>query len=214
MQNRFRLLLAASAASLIAGCSKQATEEAAPAEPASEPEAAEVEPMMEAETDTAPIGSATITITLENNAPVFSAVSSGYCIPHESCVSGVNLNAEGNVDLSTFPEGDITINVTLDDAAWAANYRFPSDPYQAVAIVIWPAGTSEPTPTFGQANWPAEFQAPSVSSDQRTLTFIDDDDDQQNYEYDIGLNGPNGRVVLDPKIENGGEPPEPEPVPQ
>lgn len=195
-----RILLATSAAALAVACAKKA-EEAAPAETAGTDAVAT---MAEAEDDPNIVGSATISITLTNNAPVFSAVASGYCIPHESCVSGVNLDAEGNVDLSTFPDGDITISVSLDDSAWNAGYKFPSDPYQGVAIVIWPSGTTEPTPVFGQANWPAEFAAPTVSSDLRTLSFIDDDADQQNYEYDIGLDGPNGRVVLDPEIKNGG----------
>jgi hypothetical protein len=193
------MLLAACSAPLALACSKQA-EEAAPAETAAIVEA----DAADAATDSDPIGSATISVTLVNNAPAFSSVASGYCIPHESCMSGVNLTAEGNVDLTEFPEGDITINVTLDDTMWAANYRFPSDPYQAVAVVIWPAGAPEPSPVFGQANWPAEFAPPSVSSDLRTISFVDDDDDQQNYEYDIALDGPNGRIVLDPEIKNGG----------
>jgi hypothetical protein len=201
-----RLLLAVSTAALAAACEKKAE---APAEPAaaepvveavSEPE---VEPMMEAVEDAAPIGSANITVTLTNGVPAFGTVSEGACAPDGgSCVSGINLNAAGNVDLSGFPPGDITINVNLDATVTGAGYSFPSDPYAAVAIVVIPAGSiTSPVPVFGQANWPAEFDAPTVSG--ATLSFIDKEDDQQAYEYAIQLMRSDGTMVkMDPKIEN------------
>lgn len=201
-----RLMLAASAATLVFACARKAEEPAAETPIAEEaaPETEAAEPIAEAETDPNQIGTANIAITLNAGEPAFGSVASGFCAPGGGCAGGINLDAEGNVDLSQFPAGDIEISVAFDDVSWAAGYRFPSDPYQAVAIVIWPAGTTEPTPTFGQASWPAEFQAPTVSPDLRTLTFIDDDADQQNYEYDIGITAADGsRIVMDPEIKNG-----------
>ena len=45
---------------------------------------------------------------------------------------------------------------------------------------------------------------PAVSSDQKSVSWTDLESDQNVYEYSIGLDGPNGRVVMDPKISNGG----------
>lgn len=204
-----RLLLAASAAALVFGCAKKAEEAPAAAAPAEEV-VAEAEPAAEpvAEPEVmaevgAPIGSANVTVTMTNGAPAFGAVSEGACTPGGSCVGGINLNAAGDVDLSGFPPGDITVNVVLDPSVTGAGYSYPSDPYAAVAIVVIPPGTvTAPIPVFGQANWPAEFDAPSVSG--ATVTFIDKEDDQDAYEYSIQLQGPNGMVVMDPKIQNGG----------
>jgi hypothetical protein len=202
-----RVLLAVSVIALVSACAKKgdAPAEPAAAEPAVEAVAEpEAEPVVEAEVaDAAPIGSANITVTMTNGAPAFGTVSEGACAPGGgSCVSGINTNAAGNVDLTGFPPGDITINVNLDSSVTGAGYSFPSDPYQAVAIVVIPAGSiTAPIPVFGQANWPAEFDAPSVSG--ATLSFVDKEDDQQAYEYSIQLQGPNGMLVMDPKIQNG-----------
>jgi hypothetical protein len=203
-----RLLLAASCAALAVACAKK-EEAAAPAEKVEEAVVAEApadEPMVEAEVmaEAAPIGSANVTVTMTNGAPAFGTVSEGACAPGGgSCVSGINLAAAGNVDLSGFPPGDITINVNLDSSVTGAGYSFPSDAWQAVAIAVIPPGTvTAPIPVFGQANWPAEFDAPSVSS--ATLSFVDKEDDQNAYEYSIQLQGPNGMMVMDPKIQNGG----------
>jgi len=210
------LMLAASAATLVFACAKKA-EEAAPAAAAEEVVAAEepaAEPMVEAEVaDAAPIGSVNVTITMTNGQPAFGAVSEGACAPGGGCFGGVNLNAAGNVDLSGFPPGDVTINVNLDSSATSAGYSFPSDPWQAVAIAVIPPGTvTAPVPVFGQANWPAEFDAPSVSS--ATLSFVDKEDDQQAYEYSIQLARSDGSMtVIDPIIKNGGKPPVPAPAP-
>ncbi len=203
-----RLLLAVSAIALIGACAKKEDAPAAPA--AAEPvvEAVvepEVEPMLDAVADAAPIGSANITVTLTNGLPAFGTVSEGACAAGGgSCVSGINLAAAGNVDLTGFPPGDITINVNLDSSVTGAGYSFPSDPYQAVAIVVIPAGTiTAPIPVFGQSNWPAEFDAPSVSG--ATLSFVDKEDDQQAYEYAIQLMRSDGTTLtMDPKITNGG----------
>ena len=199
-----RLMLAASAATLAFGCAKKAEE--APVAPAEDIVAAEepaAEPMVEAEVaDAAPIGSADITVTMTNGAPAFGSVSEGACAPGGGCIGGINTNAAGDVDLTGFPPGDITINVNLDSTVTGAGYSFPSDPYAAVAIVVIPPGTvTAPIPVFGQANWPAEFDAPSVSG--ATLSFVDKEDDQNAYEYSITLQGPNGALVIDPKITNG-----------
>lgn len=200
-----RLLLAVSMIALASACEKKAAApaESAAAEPVVEAVVEpEVEPMAEA-ADAAPIGSADITVTLTNGVPAFGTVSEGACAAGGgSCVSGINLNAAGNVDLSGFPPGDITINVNLDATVTGAGYSFPSDPYSAVAIVVIPAGTvTSPVPVFGQANWPAEFDAPSVSS--ATLSFVDKEDDQQAYEYSIQLQRSDGStLVIDPRIEN------------
>ncbi len=197
-----RTILLLSTALIAVACAKK---DAAPAEPvveaASEPA---IEPMVEAEVaDAAPIGSANITVTMTNGVPAFGTVSEGACAPGGgSCMSGINLAAAGNVDLSGFPPGDITINVNLDSTVTGAGYSFPSDPWQAVAIVVIPTGTiTAPIPVFGQSNWPPEFDAPSVSG--ASVVFVDKEDDQQAYEYSIQLLGPNGAFVIDPKITNG-----------
>lgn len=200
-----RLLLAGSMAALVVACAKKDEAPAAPvaAEPAVEAVAEpEVEPMVEAVADAAPIGSADITVTMTNGAPAFGAVSIGFCSLSGGCGSGINLAAGGNVDLSGFPPGDVTVNVNLDSSVTGAGYSFPSDPYQAVAIVVIPAGTiTSPVPVFGKDNWPDEFKKPSVSS--ATITFIDKEDDQQAYEYAIQLMQNGSAVMLDPKIQNG-----------
>jgi hypothetical protein len=210
MNDFTRLMLAASAATLVFACAKKAEEAPAPAAPAEEIVAAEepaAEPMVET-TDAAPIGSANVTVTMTNGQPAFGTVAEGACAPGGGCFGGVNLNAAGNVDLSGFPPGDVTVNVNLDASVTGAGYSFPSDPWQAVAIAVIPPGTvTAPVPVFGQANWPAEFDAPSVSS--ATLSFIDKEDDQDAYEYSIQLQGPNGTMVMDPTIQNGGRPPVP-----
>jgi hypothetical protein len=198
MSARSRLMLVACAATLAAACSNQ---EAKPA-PAAEPKV-EAETMVETGV-AAPIGSANITVTMTNGQPAFGSVSDGACAPGGGCVGGVNLNAAGNVDLSGFPPGDITINVNLDSSVTGAGYSFPSDPWQAVAIAVIPPGSvTAPIPVFGQANWPAEFDAPTVSGS--TLSFVDKESDENAYEYSIQLQGPNGLMVMDPEIQNGGE---------
>lgn len=204
-----RLMLAASAAMLVFACAKKAEEAPASAAPAEEAVAeteAAAEPIVEAVADdAAPIGTANVTITMTNGAPAFSAVGEGFCIVGGSCAGGIDLNAAGNIDLSWFPPGDVTVTVALDASATGAGYSLPSDPYQAVAIVVIPPGTvTSPIPVFGQANWPAEFDAPSVSG--ASVVFIDKEDDQNAYEYSIQLIVPGGAMmVMDPKITNGGQ---------
>lgn len=201
-----RLLLAVSAVALISACAKKEDTPAAPAaaEPVVEAVAEpEVEPMVEAVADAAPIGSANVTVTMTNGAPAFGAVSVGFCNLSGGCGSGINLAAGGNVDLSGFPPGDVTVNVNLDSSVTGAGYAFPSDPYQAVAIVVIPTGTiTSPVPVFGKDNWPDEFKKPSVSG--ATVTFVDKEDDQQAYEYAIQLARSDGSLLkMDPEIKNG-----------
>ncbi len=59
---------------------------------------------------------------------------------------------------------------------------------------------------FGQESWPSEFDAPSFADGGKKLAFVDKDDDSRTYEYSIAVNSPGGkRIVLDPKIKNGGQ---------
>jgi hypothetical protein len=201
-------VLAAGIALLLAGCSKPAeqaaveTPAAAPAETVAEP--APVEPMVATATDPNQIGTASVSIGWQNNALVFASAGEGFCVTNGGCQSGMALNT-GNIDLSTFPPGNVLITVTLDDDAWNAGFRLPTDGYQAVALAIDPPGApTAPTPVFGQPSWPTGFLMPAVSADQRSVSWTDLESDQNVYEYSIGLDGPNGRVVMDPKISNGG----------
>jgi hypothetical protein len=201
------LVLAIGAAILAAGCSKPA-EQAAVETPVATPEAAVTEPapaapMVAAATDPNQIGTAGVTIGWQNNALVFASAGESFCAGG-SCQSGMVLNS-GNIDLSSFPPGNVLITVTLGDDAYNAGFRLPTDGYQAVALVIDPPGEpTAPVPVFGQANWPTGFLVPVVSSDQKSVSWTDLESDQNVYEYSIGLDGPNGRVVMDPKISNGG----------
>lgn len=209
-----RLLLAASAATLIIACAKQAQDaavEPTPAETAAvETEA--VEPAVEAATE-ARTANAYVEIGMQNGAPYFA--SAGYSYSDGGGGSGGLTLGTGDVDISGIPPGDVNFTVTLNADAVAAGYSFPSDPYQAIAIVVIPPGVTAPAPQFGQQYWSAEFDPPTVSGN--SLMFVDQDEYTDAYEYSIGLNGPNGRVVMDPEIKNGGtqKPPVPEvPVPQ
>ena len=201
-----QIVAGATLAVLVAGCSKpaeQAAVETAPA-PAAAPVAEAVTPMVAAAADPNQIGTASISIGWQNNALVFASAGEGFCVTGGGCQSGIALNT-GDVDLSSFPPGDVLITVTLDDDAYNAGFRLPRDGYEAVALAIDPPGEpTAPAPVFGQGNWPAGFLAPAVSPDQREVSWTDLESDQNVYEYSIGLDGPNGRVVMDPKITNGG----------
>ena len=201
------LVLAIGAAILVAGCSKPA-EQAAVETPVATPEAAVTEPapvapMVAAATDPNQIGTAGVLIGWQNNALVFASAGESFCVGG-SCQSGMVLNS-GNIDLSSFPPGNVLITVTLGDDAYNAGFRLPTDGYQAVALAIDPPGEpTAPVPVFGQGNWPTGFLMPAVSSDRKSVSWTDLESDQNVYEYSIGLDGPNGRVVMDPKISNGG----------
>jgi len=121
-------------------------------------------------------------------------------------MSGGIVKGSGELDLSGMPKGDVDISIFLEDEVWNAGYRFPSDVYQAVAIVYYPPNSSTaPEPVFGQGNWPSEFDAPSFTEGKKKLVFVDKDDDNSTYEYSITVIKPGGeRVVLDPKIKNTG----------
>ncbi len=92
----------------------------------------------------------------------------------------------------------MTITVTLGDDAYNAGYRFPSQPFEAIGIAIWPAGaTTEPPdfePMFGANAWPrSDFQPPSVSGDKRSVTFLDEESSENAYQYAVAVDGPAGR---------------------
>jgi len=214
-----KFLLAASAASLLLACAKKA-EDAPAAEPAAASESAVTELAADAARP-APIGSATVTVGLNaanNNALYFASASAGFCNPGGGCAGGISTDT-GNVDLSGFPPGDVTVTVSLGDDAFNAGYRFPANPFDAIGIAIWPVGaTSEPpdfAPLFGANAWPRQdFQPPSVSGDKRSVTFLDEESSEQAYEYAVAVDGPGGRTLLDPRITNtGNQPPLPEPIP-
>ncbi len=201
-------LIAASVALSLASNAQSADLPAAPAAPveAAAP-VAEAGPlavaMMEAATDPNQIGSATVTISVKDNAPYFSLMSEGW-EANGGAAGGMVLNT-GEIDLSGFPAGDVLITVQLDDLAYGAGYRFSADGWQAVAIAEDPPGAPvAPTPIFGQANWPVQFQPPAVTADQRSVSWTDLDSDKKVYEYSVAVTGPNGVVVLDPKIKPGG----------
>ena len=205
------LVAAACLAILSSGCSKPAEQAAVETPPPASPPVATAPapvpeataPMVAAATDPNQIGTAGISVGWQNNALVFASAGEGFCV-NGSCQSGIALNT-GNVDLSSFPPGNVLITVTLDDDAYNAGFRFPTDGYQAVALAIDPPGApTAPTPVFGQGTWPAGFLAPAVSGDQRSVSWTDLESDQNVYEYSVALDGPNGRVVMDPKITNGG----------
>lgn len=211
MKRTMRLMLAVSGLTLAVACAKKVDDAAEPAAPVEDvvvetapDELPVVETAVDATVDTGPIGSANVTITMANGAPAFGAVGEGFCLTNGSCGSGINLNAAGNIDLSWFPPGDVVVTVALDQSMTAAGYSLPADPYQAVAIVVIPSGSvTAPIPVFGSANWPAEFDAPSITS--AGVVFVDKEDDQQAYEYSIQLMRADGSpTIIDPKIENGG----------
>ena len=153
--------------------------------------------------------SANVSIGLVNGAPKFVGEGSTICHPNGQCgvSSGISLTGiSGDIDLSSFTAGDVAISISIGNDAANAGYRFPSDPYQAVGIAVFSnCNAQAPAPVFSQSSWPsAEFGAPSVSADLRTINFVDKDDDANCYEYSVALNGPGGRTVLDPRVKNGG----------
>ena len=160
-----------------------------------------------AATDAVQGNSSNITIGMVDGKPTFVGEGWVTCNPNGKCGqgSGVSLNGDsGDIDLSRFPPGDVAVSVFIGNDAYSAGYRFYSDPYQAVALTLYPQTGPKPDPTFGEPYWPSngQFGAPSVSSDLRTVSFTDIDNDGQDYEYAVAIYGPGGRVVLDPRISN------------
>ncbi|NNE41339.1 MAG: hypothetical protein HKN14_10535 [Marinicaulis sp.] len=198
MTNKYILFPIAALGLIVSACEHTA---------APEPEAS-AKPMVEAMVAETQGNSSNISIGIVNGAPKFVGESSVTCNPNGQCgnSSGISLNGiSGDIDLSHFPAGDVALSISIGDDAYNAGWRFPSDPFQAVAMIIYPQTGPKPTPVFGAGSWPtAEFGAPAVSSDLKTLTFTDKDDDTETYEYSVAINGPSGRVVLDPKVQNGG----------
>lgn len=167
----------------------------------------EVQPMVMAAVEEAQGNSSNISIGIIEGAPTFVGERSVTCHEDGRCGESTGMalgGISGNIDLSKFPPGEVALSISIGDDAYDAGWRFPSNPYQAVALVIYPEDGPKPNPVFG--NWPEgqEFGTPSVSEDFRTVSFVDHDDDNLAYEYAVAIEGPGGRVVLDPRIENGG----------
>jgi hypothetical protein len=156
------------------------------------------------------IGGAGVTLSLANGVLWFSAGGSGYNPPSGDVLAAtptappIIRTDGGDIDLSGFPPGDVQITVSIDDSVVNGGYSFPADPWQAVTLAVAPAGQPAAAPVFGQSSWPANFLAPSVADDQRSVTWIDTESDQNVYEYSLALDGPSGRLVIDPKIKPGG----------
>ena len=123
MKNITKVTLAASVAALVGACEHTAstTTEAVTEEA--------VKPMVEAEACAGLQAWAEITLN-EKNAPAFGASGGGGATGKGGCFGGINLAAEGNIDLSGFPPGHVAVQIKLDNKIWAAGYRFPADPYQ------------------------------------------------------------------------------------
>ena len=156
------------------------------------------------------VGGASVTLSLRDNVMWFSAAAAGYNPPSGQTMLAAEVpplvirTDGGDIDLTGFPPGDVQLTVLIDDSVFNGGYRIPADAWQAVALAANPAGGPPSTPVFGQANWPANFGAPVVAADQRSVTWIDTESDQNVYEYSLALDGPNGRIVIDPKIKPGG----------
>jgi hypothetical protein len=210
MRTTTTTLIAVSVALALVSCAQPAGDPPAPAAPveAAAPLVAAAappapEPVADDATDPNQIGEAEVTVSIKDNALYFSYVGASFKTPGSE-VGGMLLDS-GDIDLSGFPPGDVLITAQLDDLAYGAGYRFSSDGWQAIAIAVDPPGDPvAPTPVFGQANWPAQFLAPVVSPDQRSVSWTDLDSDQNVYEYSVAVSGPDGVVVLDPKIKPGG----------
>ena len=198
-----RTLLAGVAAAALGACAYQEKDEPKAAQGAS------VQPMVEAETASCGPLHASAQITLdEENQPAFGAAGGGGQTPNGGCISGIDLLAKGNIDLSWFPPGvNVKVTIQIDQKAAAAGYRFPSDPWQAIGMaVVPPNSTTSPIPRYGREYWnDSEFTWPSVVDNGLAVTFVDKDDDCQVYEYGVQLVQPGGGLVdLDPRVQNGG----------
>ena len=202
MKNTMKAMMAASVAVLMSACEHTTSTSAESAKEEA------VKPMVEAEAAGCGPLQASAEITLnENNAPAFGGSSGGGSTPNGGCISFINLAAEGNIDLSAFPPGNVALKIKLDDKAWGAGYRFPADPFQAIGIAVVPLGsTTSPIPQFGQQHWPnQEFGWPTIADGGRSISLMDLDDDCNAYEYGINLIGPNRQTIfMDPRVKNGG----------
>lgn len=155
------------------------------------------------------IGAASAMLSLRDGVLWFSSVGAGYNPPAGLVLAAdpsppVIRNVGGDLDLTGFPPGNVRLTVAIDDSVVNGGYLIPADQWQAVALAVDLPGQPDATPVFGQANWPASFMAPSVAADRRSVTWIDTETDQNVYEYSLALDGPNGRIVIDPKIKPGG----------
>jgi len=166
---------------------------------------ATADPVIMAEAVETQGNSSSISISIVDGAPKFFGWRRVSCNPDGQCGESTGMSRDGisgDIDLSGFPPGDVAVSISIGDDAYAAGWRFPGDPYQGVAIIVYTEGGVRPDPVFG--NWPpnGEFGTPSLSADLKTVSFIDSDNDGLSYEYAVAVNGPGGRVVLDPKIIN------------
>ena len=150
------------------------------------------------------VGNVNVGVELKDGVLGFSYLGESFRTPAGGEVSGIVAQTNGDIDLSNTPHGDVRITVSLEDSAYGAGCRFPGDPWQAVALAAAADSQSPPQPVFDQARWPANFLPPTVSADRRSVTWVDLEADQRVYEYSVAVDGPHGRVVLDPKIKPGG----------
>lgn len=122
----------------------------------------------------------------------------------QTAQSQCSLNT-GDLDLAYMGPGDVPITISLSPEAQSAGYSFLTETYQSIGIAVMPPGvTQPPPPSFGREYWPTgSFGIPQFAGPTK-ITFIDYDEDQNAYEYSVKVNGPNGPVVLDPRIKNGG----------
>lgn len=150
------------------------------------------------------VGNVTVMVSYKDGKLYFSQMGESFRTPGGGQMSGMVLGT-GDIDLSGTPLGDVALVVQLDDLAWDAGFRFPADPWQAVALAVVPPGAPvAPQPVFDRALWPAAFAPPTVSADRRSVEWTDLEADQNVYEYSVAVAGPQGIVVLDPKIKPGG----------
>ncbi|HEY9144116.1 MAG TPA: hypothetical protein VIM90_08795 [Arenimonas sp.] len=150
------------------------------------------------------VGSVDVGVNLKDGVLGFSYLGESFKTPAGGQMSGIVLVTTGDIDLSNTPHGNVRITVSLEDTAFGAGCRFPNDPWQAVALAAASDSGPPPQPVFDKSRWPANFLAPSVSADRRSVTWVDLESDQTVYEYSVAIDGPQGRVVLDPKIKPGG----------
>lgn len=111
----------------------------------------------------------------------------------------------GDLDLVYMGPGDVPITISLSAEAQNAGYSFLTETYQSVGIAVMPPGVSQPPPpSFGSEYWPtSSFGIPQFATPTK-IRFVDYDQDPNAYEYSVKVNGPDGPVLLDPRIKNGG----------
>ena len=123
------------------------------------------------------------------------------------------LGNDGSINLEEVGRnGDVVVMLSISDETMMQGFVFWSgtehpDPYQAVGIAEYSDPNVKPTVNFGSQYWPNEFSAPQPNANWRTVVFVDEDNDDCQYEYAVAIWTPGdgiGRTVVDPKITNGG----------